>query len=86
MEGILVGVPDSKGSISADAKMGGKEACETVQGQGADMKYCTVKVVAVFLGIHEDTLRGWIKRGVVKAYQPTGVRGKILIPWPQAPE
>jgi len=45
-----------------------------------DRRYLSVAEVARCLGIHPQTVRRWIKSGVVSSMQPGGSRSRILIP------
>ncbi|MGB2693554.1 MAG: excisionase family DNA-binding protein [Dehalococcoidia bacterium] len=36
------------------------------------MSYLTISEAARYLGVHEQTLRAWERRGYVRAYRPRG--------------
>jgi len=42
-------------------------------------KYMTVKELAEHYGRHADTIRRWIKAGIIPSEQPAGPRGWLLI-------
>ena len=39
-------------------------------GAGADVGYVSVKEAAKIAGVHESTIRGWLKDAKLRAYQP----------------
>lgn len=38
--------------------------------ENGDAEYVTVKKAAKLAGVHDSTIRGWIKSGKLRAYQP----------------
>lgn len=42
------------------------------------MEYLTIKQVAQLLGVHDNTIRNWIREGIFPAYQ-LNPSGRILL-------
>ena len=42
-------------------------------------KYLSVKQASEWLGFHENTIRKWIKKGILRGYRLPGTRTEIRI-------
>src|SRR5216684_5130376 len=43
-------------------------------------QYLTIQQAAKWFEVHPNTIRNWVARGRIPAYQPAGQYGRILIP------
>jgi len=78
------GIPESDRAFDAACreafKTGVAAPDNRVQKAETGLKYMTVKEAAAAFGVHEDTLRKWIKDKRIECLQPAGRGGKVLIP------
>src|SRR6266851_1789831 len=72
-------------SASASASLRGRRASDHGELSSAQIRapyqqHLTIQQAAQWFEVHPNTVRNWIARGRIPAYQPAGQYGRILIP------